>query len=260
MTIQSTEYLDKIFALLEDIHEGITESFTKVTMAFTLRKDPNEVQGALNIYAETGLSEDLIQLLDFPVYELRKEIIKNLSFFTQPNQEQYYQKLLMDLSYQLGVGRGMVGFHQGELEKYQKKNLKRFRELDYINHYYSDLSRVEYAFGQVLEYVQESDLQKSEDLTGEPISTGAILQWKSDKTDLAELVWALTKSGRIVDKTTGQSITQIALTRHIETVFGISMDVTGLMKGRMKTYKAASDYDTFTNTLFGLVKQRAATD
>ena len=36
------------------------------------------------------------------------------------------------------------------------------------------------------------------------------------------------------------------------------LDVAGLMKGRMNTYKATDDGNTFTKTLLDLVKERAA--
>jgi hypothetical protein len=84
------------------------------------------------------------------------------------------------------------------------------------------------------------------------------IQWKGDKTDLAELVWALVKSGRVNDSTTGQLVTLKELTNQFETLFGLKLDVTGLMKGRMKTYKATSDGNTFTRTLSDLVNERAA--
>jgi hypothetical protein len=83
-------------------------------------------------------------------------------------------------------------------------------------------------------------------------------EWKGDKTDLAELIWAIVKSGRVIDITTGKNITQVDLSRHIEVVFGISLDIPGLMKGRMKTYKVTSDGNTFTKTLCDLVNERAA--
>jgi hypothetical protein len=91
------------------------------------------------------------------------------------------------------------------------------------------------------------------------INTDSKLEWKGDKTDLAELVWALSKSNRIIDTTTAQPVTQKELTRRIETLLGVtSLDVAGLMKGRMNTYKATNNGNTFVKTLFNLVSERAA--
>jgi hypothetical protein len=92
----------------------------------------------------------------------------------------------------------------------------------------------------------------------QPTEPGVKLQWKGDKTDLAELVWALSKTSRIVDQTTGQPIKQNKLADLIGKTFGLSLDVTGLMKGRMNTYKATSDGETFTKNLFDLVNDRTA--
>lgn len=86
------------------------------------------------------------------------------------------------------------------------------------------------------------------------------LKWKGDKTDLAELVWALSKTGRIVDEETGQSIRQNKLADLVGKTFGVSLDTVGLMKGRMRTYKATEDGETFTRTLFDLVNDRAASE
>ena len=90
------------------------------------------------------------------------------------------------------------------------------------------------------------------------IESNTKMQWKGDKTDLAELVWSLAKSGRVSDTNTGQLITLKELNHQFETLFGLTLDVTNLMKGRMRTYKATSDGDTFTKTLFDLVNERAA--
>lgn len=84
------------------------------------------------------------------------------------------------------------------------------------------------------------------------------LQWKGDKSDLAELIWALFKSERISDPKTGQAVTQAELIRQVEAIFGVKLDVTGLMKGRMKSYKVTSDGNTFTKTLSDIVRNRAA--
>ncbi|WP_020600330.1 hypothetical protein [Spirosoma panaciterrae] len=84
------------------------------------------------------------------------------------------------------------------------------------------------------------------------------LEWKGDKTDLAELVWVLAKSERITDSTTGQPVSQKELTLQIGRMLGIeSLDVVGLMKGRMGTYKATSDGKTFLKALYDIVVERA---
>ncbi|GAB3314796.1 hypothetical protein GCM10027299_03390 [Larkinella ripae] len=85
-----------------------------------------------------------------------------------------------------------------------------------------------------------------------------LFKWIGNKTDLAELIWALAKSERISDTESGQAITQEKLSSLIESGLGISIDVTGLMKGRMRTYKVTKDGNTFTKTLFDLVNERAA--
>lgn len=103
-----------------------------------------------------------------------------------------------------------------------------------------------------------------EDADLEPQSTepGVKLQWKGDKTDLAELVWALSKSGRIADTSTGQPATQKELVNQIVNLLGLdSLDVANLMKGRFgtkgkpTTFKA-QDGKTFVNTLQMLLDQR----
>ena len=95
-----------------------------------------------------------------------------------------------------------------------------------------------------------------------PAQTGVKLQWKGDKTDLAELVWALAKSGRIADTSTGQSVTQKELVNQILTLLGLdSLDIGTLMKGRYgtktksTTYKA-QDGKNFVNALQKLIDSR----
>jgi hypothetical protein len=91
--------------------------------------------------------------------------------------------------------------------------------------------------------------------------TSPKLQWKGDKTDLAELVWALAQSGRINDPDTGQPIAQNKLVSQFELLFAdLTLDVPGLMKGRMKSFKAIDDGETFTKILFELVNVRIETD
>lgn len=94
------------------------------------------------------------------------------------------------------------------------------------------------------------------------VEPGVKLLWKGDKTDLAELIWALTKSGRIVDSTTGQDVTQKELINQFINLFGISsLDVANLMKGRYGTATKPTtfkvqDGKTFINTLQTLLNQR----
>ena len=93
-----------------------------------------------------------------------------------------------------------------------------------------------------------------------PAEPGGKLRWKGDKTDLAELVWALAKSGRVTDTSTGKPATQKEIGHNIAALLEVeSLDVIGLMKGRMRTYKATNDGNTFLKTLFELVSDRAAT-
>ena len=96
----------------------------------------------------------------------------------------------------------------------------------------------------------------------QPPQPGVKLQWKGDKTDLAELVWALAKSGRIADTSTGQSVTQKELVSQIVNLLGLdSLDIGTLMKGRYgtktksTTYKA-QDGKNFVNTLQTLLDSR----
>ena len=89
----------------------------------------------------------------------------------------------------------------------------------------------------------------------------AKLKWKEvkgGKTDLAELIWALAKSGRIIDSVTFRPVTIDELTRQFETLFGLSINTTGLMQGRKDSYKAAEDGITFTTTLSELVNDYIA--
>lgn len=117
------------------------------------------------------------------------------------------------------------------------------------------------SFKPFLELTSRSRMPNA-DQQPQPSEPGVKLQWKGDKTDLAELVWALVKSGRIGDTTTGQPVTQKELTSRVTDLLGLdSLDVANLMKGRYgtkgkpTTFKA-QDGKTFVNSLQTLLDQR----
>lgn len=92
--------------------------------------------------------------------------------------------------------------------------------------------------------------------------TTSKLQWKGDKTDLAELIWALQKSERITDTTTGKPVTQKDLVNQLIALLGIdALDVANLMKYKYGTkskptsYKA-KDGKTFPAELQKLLSSR----
>ncbi|MCX6213247.1 RteC domain-containing protein [Spirosoma sp.] len=92
--------------------------------------------------------------------------------------------------------------------------------------------------------------------------SGIRLEWKGDKTDLAELVYALAKTGRISDTSTGLPVTQKELANQVMAMLGLdSLDVANLMKGRYgtkgkpTTYKA-QEGRTFVNDLQTLLDKR----
>ncbi len=84
------------------------------------------------------------------------------------------------------------------------------------------------------------------------IIKSSTIEWVGDKTDLAELVWAVYKSGRIRDKATGKTITQIKLVDAFGKLFDTDLDVVQLMKGRWDSHKAR-DGKTFLPSLCQLV-------
>lgn len=72
---------------------------------------------------------------------------------------------------------------------------------------------------------------------------GAKLQWKGDKTDLAELIWTLCKSERIMDTTTGKPVTQKELVSQLITLLGLdTLDVANLMKYKYGTKSKTTSY------------------
>jgi len=91
-----------------------------------------------------------------------------------------------------------------------------------------------------------------------PIENSIKLLWRNEhgsKSELAEVVWALAKSRRIINSTTGQPVTMDELTSHFEGMFGISLNTMGLMQGRKRSSKAYEDGTTFMAYLSDLVNQ-----
>ncbi|WP_020605662.1 RteC domain-containing protein [Spirosoma spitsbergense] len=92
-----------------------------------------------------------------------------------------------------------------------------------------------------------------------PIIPEVKLQWKGDKTDLAEVIWALAKSEQIVNVDSNKPVIIAELTQKFETLFGIEkLDVDGLVSKRiLNTYKHA-DGKTFLDSLQKLMQARVA--
>lgn len=91
----------------------------------------------------------------------------------------------------------------------------------------------------------------------QPTKPNTKLLWNGDKTDLAELVWALAKSNQIIDTSTYKPVIIGELTRQFEILLGLEkLDVDGLVSKRIhKTYKSV-DGKTFMDTLQGLMQER----
>lgn len=114
----------------------------------------------------------------------------------------------------------------------------------------------EYTIESVLrEYAKcdSSNTKKPNDDT-EPTEPGVKLQWKGDKTDLAEVVYALYKAERITDTSTGKDVTKKLLAKRLGDLFCIDLtDMETPMKGRKSSNKAHYDGKTFTRHLAQIV-------
>ena len=108
----------------------------------------------------------------------------------------------------------------------------------------------------------ENEYSVSSSKNGQSPQPVAKLQWKGDNTDLAELIWALTKSGRVGDTITGQPVTQRELTSRVIDLLGLdSLNIADLMRGRYGTATKSTTYKaqggkTFVNSLQTLLDQR----
>ena len=136
-----------------------------------------------------------------------------------------------------------------------RKNVKTFApELYQQNNYVLD---------RLLPYYDEDGNEtdyptETSDPVPQAAQPGVRLQWKGDKTDFAELVWALSKSGRIADNSTGQPVTLTELARQFETMFEQPLDVDGLVSKRIKNTNKSTDGKTFIHTLLQLMQERIA--
>jgi hypothetical protein len=96
-------------------------------------------------------------------------------------------------------------------------------------------------------YLTSAPIAKTSSQTpfGKPAPTelGVELQWKGDKTDLAELIWALFKSERITDTSTGKPVTQKELVSQFIALLAVdSLDVANLMKTKYGTKSKSTSY------------------
>lgn len=109
---------------------------------------------------------------------------------------------------------------------------------------------------------QQSRYQKPPAREEQPKNVNPKLEWRDnrgDKTDFAELVWALAKSHRIIDNTTGKPATIDVLANQLGILFGISIsNPMQLMQGRKDSYKATEDGITFIASLSELVEKYIA--
>ncbi|GAB3897570.1 hypothetical protein [Spirosoma agri] len=109
---------------------------------------------------------------------------------------------------------------------------------------------------------QQSVNPKSPVTEDHPKITNAKLVWRDnrgDKTDFAELVWALAKSHRIIDNKTGKPVTIDVLANQLGALLGISIsNPMQLMQGRKESYKATEDGITFIASLSELVEKYIA--
>lgn len=242
------------------------------------------VDNSLINYHTSKITEYVENLVEYcSGDQLKNEVLKNLTLFTRDRQETFYLAQLMDFLTEVHrlIDR-MNLYTLGSNVFYKRGNATKYGQLHNLT--LIDIDRLEYAIicienglqpfrtaddfkiylngrtmtDQIMPNDRPDKNQPSIDLVPKPAEPGVKLQWKGDKTDLAELVWALAKSGRITDTTTGQPATQKEIARQMVTLLGLdSLDVTGLVKGRMNTYKATSDGKTFVAALYQLVNERA---
>lgn len=255
----------------------------------TMTIQEKEIEKCCEEYLALSNSENLITPFRIDiVYKLKDEILHNLTCFARDRQELHYLTVLTDvlthLEYthrSLFAGCKLFRVFKEQSPFYTDKYKKELLGIeDYISDavtmtdtllqvFYpilkpaatiNEIERDVYNYGSMKVHLDmPTQYYFDQEVFGEQLTdVGIKFQWKGDKTDLAELVWALAKSGRIGNTITGQSATQREITQHFETLFDLTLDVPGLMKGRMKTYKATSDGNTFTKTLSDLVNERAA--
>lgn len=96
------------------------------------------------------------------------------------------------------------------------------------------------------------------ELNMKPVKTQkSDLEWTVDKNDLCELIWALWKSGRIKDTSTGKSIEREKLIKQFEYLFNTDLsNFDDLLAKKLKTYKIEKDNKTFTHELKLAIDER----
>lgn len=178
------------------------------------------------------------------------------------NTSSWYENVEFDMGRSQGTKKGEIWIANGMLcnsisdlvSKWMdaiRSNVKIFAPEIYKKHSFKldQLLPIYDEEGEEIEFPTET-----QDPNPQPTEPGVKLQWKGDKTDLAELVWTLAKSGRVTDTSTGKDVTQEQLTAQLAALFGISdLNVKGLMQGRKRSTKAAEDGITFTSSLAELV-------
>jgi RteC protein len=96
------------------------------------------------------------------------------------------------------------------------------------------------------------------ELNAKPVKTQkSDSEWTGDKNDLCELIWALWKSERIKDTSTGKTIEREKLISQFEHLFNTDLkNFDDLLRSKLNTYKNEVDKKTFTNELKLVIDER----
>ncbi len=245
---------------LESIATGLQNMMIDSFYELRTRGDGSEISPFIQIYhyynelTERWKGQEILVL---DPYSLRNEVENNF-LVTDDIRRSNYITLLNSKLTQLGAENERIRPQLATLKSDIKdKKADPKKTIHSCRKYEATLSTFVYYLEDVLESAERvewiinenikifSNVSSSTDSLPQPIptETSVKLQWKGNKTDLAELIWALAKSERITDITTGKPVAQKELVSQIVALLGLdSLDVANLMKTKYDTKSKSSSY------------------
>jgi hypothetical protein len=120
-----------------------------------------------------------------------------------------------------------------------------YQEIEYVN-LYANIIKFENQISEILKTQCYPNAIKNENVLNQ-------FTWNDSKTDLAELVYALTKTESIKSITTGKTATKEELLKYFSEQFAQDVTDQSLLTNSKRTYKKTKDLNTFTRKLADIV-------
>lgn len=211
-------------------------------------------------------------LLSFPAYDrhyellyvLIKEVLTNLGICIKEIEKYLANQEFYDNFIKVRYANNFYDSRDEETKERDTLDVQESLLKLHSNYYSSNLlhraRRLTYIIKSIIPATDLTKVLPDEESTKiliqeqETTELSAKLKWKGDKTDLAEVVYALYKSEVITDTSTGKDVTKKLLAKRLGDLFCIDLtDMETPMKGRKNSNKAFYDGKTFTRQLAQIV-------